>query len=161
MMDTQNTTPMFEVFSSLFDYFRESEEVSHESILAHLITTGCDSWEIGCATNCLNALFHNDACSSNKSTAAYSVRVFSKEEQSVLPLAVQDFLHTLSRTGEIQYDERERIIHALMNLPDEEITVENAKLLMLIRLNNAVEMLSLETGEKLLNVFDSKNKVLH
>ncbi|MBR5675754.1 MAG: DUF494 family protein [Neisseriaceae bacterium] len=160
-MDTPNTTPMFEVFSSLFDYFRESEEVSHESILAHLITTGCDPWEIGCATNCLNALFFNDAFSSQKTVQQTAVRVFSKEEQSVLPLEVQDFLHTLSRTGEIQYDERERIIHALMNLPDEEITVENAKLLMLIRLNNAVEMLSIETGEKLLSVFDSKNKVLH
>ena len=100
---------MFEVFSSLFDYFRESEEVSHESILAHLITTGCDPWEIGCATNCLNALFFNDAFSSQKTVQQTAVRVFSKEEQSVLPLEVQDFLHTLSRTGEIQYDEPARV----------------------------------------------------
>lgn len=160
MNDTPTT--MFEVFSTLFNYFCESEQVSHESILAHLIANGHEPWQIGCATTCIDALFSNNAFFSQSHNATNTaVRVFSREEQAVLPVEVQDFLHAVTRTGEIQYDERERIIHALMNLPDDEITVENAKLLMLIRLNNAVEMLSLETGEKLLSVFDRKNNVLH
>ena len=92
-------------------------------------------------------------------SVAQSHSHFTPEEQNILPPAVRDFLHLVGRTGEIQFAERERLIHALMNLPDDEITVENAKLLMLIRLNNAVDSLSLETGEKLLNVFDDKTIV--
>ncbi|MBQ9683532.1 MAG: DUF494 family protein [Neisseriaceae bacterium] len=159
-MNTPNTTPMFEVFSTLFDYFRESEEVSHEAILAHLIAAGHDPWEIGCAANCLDALFGKQMNETQlNAVSPKAIRIFTPEEQNILPPAVRDFLHLVGRTGEIQFAERERLIHALMNLPDDEITVENAKLLMLIRLNNAVDSLSLETGEKLLNVFDDKTIV--
>ncbi|MBR7003145.1 MAG: DUF494 family protein [Neisseriaceae bacterium] len=152
-------TPMFEVFSALFDYFCESETVSHESILAHLISAGRDPWEIGCAATCLDALFSTTDTAAKTQTSPSAIRIFSADEQLRLPLEVQDFLHSVMKTGEIQFAERERLIHALLNLPDDEITIANAKLLMLIRLNNAVQDLSDEMGEKLLNVFDDKTIV--
>ena len=161
MMNTTPTpTPMFEVFSTLFDYFCESETVSHESILAHLMSEGRDPWEIGCAATCLDALFNRDMSTAQAVISPNAIRVFSIEEQMRLPFEVQDFLHGIIKTGEIQFDERERLIAALLNLPDDEITIANAKLLMLIRLNHSIDSLSDEMGEKLLNVFDNKS-ILH
>ena len=151
---------MFEVFSTLFDYFCESDSVSHESILAHLMSEGRDPWEIGCAATCLDALFAPEYTTSHQLAFPQAMRVFSLEEQTRLPLEVQDFLHSVMKTGEIQFSERERLIAALLNLPDDEITIANAKLLMLIRLNHSIDDLSDEMGEKLLNVFDKKS-VLH
>ena len=83
---------MFEVFSTLFDYFRESEEVSHEAILAHLIAAGHDPWEIGCAANCLDALFGKQMNETQlNAVSPKAIRIFTPEEQNILPQFIGDF----------------------------------------------------------------------
>ncbi|MBR6027323.1 MAG: DUF494 family protein [Neisseriaceae bacterium] len=162
-----NTTPMFDVFLSLLEHFQNDEGTqTRESILECLINEGYDSYTIGCAVNCMNTLFYQHAWTSeNKySQNMRSIRVFDAQEQSVLPADVRGLLYSLGRTGEISLSDCEFVTNALMNLPHEEITVDNAKLLTLIRLGDKSEQLPDNVNESLLSVFDNMNinrNVLH
>ncbi|MBR7059014.1 MAG: DUF494 family protein [Neisseriaceae bacterium] len=155
-----NTTPMFDVFLSLLEHFQNDEGTpTRESILECLINEGYDSYAIGCAINCMNTLFYQYAWTSESVNLPKmrSIRVFDTQEQSTLPTDVRGLLYSLGRTGEISLSDCEFITNALMNLPHEEITVDNAKLLTLIRLGDRSERLPDNLNESLFSVFDDRN----
>ncbi len=153
---------MFDVLSLLLDHFQDSEGMpSRESILTRLMEEGCEQQEIGCAVRCLDALFYPYATSNeHHPAAASSIRVFNMEEQNILPHEVRGLLHFLGKAGNLNLNECEFIIRALMNLPPEEITVDNAKLLTLIRLWGSDGELPPSVDDALLDIFDERG-ILH
>ncbi|MDO5687077.1 MAG: DUF494 family protein [Neisseria sp.] len=158
-----NITPMFEVFSLLFELFQDSDgQPSRESILMRLMEEGCEPHEIGCAVNCLDTLFYPYAhVGRTRAAGAGSMRIFNWEEQNILPDEVRGLLHFLGKTGNLDLSECEFVTRALMHLPPEEITVDNAKLLTLIRLWNNEAELPLAVNDTLLSIFEEHGGIVH
>ncbi len=60
------------------------------------------------------------------------LRVYHPEEADALGAEIMGFLHFMSTSGALNMAQREFIIHALMHLPIDEISLETAKMLALL-----------------------------
>lgn len=150
-----NRTPMFEIFSAILEYSREYQSVPEgREIFEYLIEEGYEPWEIAYAVSCLDALFYQHTKVALKVPSKNAIRIFNEEEISTLPNDVKDLLQLLRQKDEIKNSECEFVTKALMTLPSEEITVDNAKLLMLIRLIGQDAEITESTEEMLFSVFD-------
>ncbi|QMT34009.1 DUF494 family protein [Conchiformibius steedae DSM 2580] len=63
-----------------------------------------------------------------------ALRIYCRDETETLPAAVRAMLHTWQQDGTLLPAQREFVIHALMHLPYDEITVETAKMLVVLAL---------------------------
>ena len=63
-----------------------------------------------------------------------ALRIYCRDETEALPAAVRAMLHTWQQDGTLSPAQSEFVIHALMHLPYDEITVETAKMLMVLAL---------------------------
>ncbi len=61
-----------------------------------------------------------------------SIRVYVPEELDVLPDDVLGLLHFLEKEGALNYEQREFVIHALLAIQPEDISVNMAKVLVLL-----------------------------
>ena len=80
------------------------------------------------------------------------LRVYHEEETAVLSSEIRGLLHFLSQTQALSFSQREFVIHALMHLPYDEITLENAKSLALLILWAHRSELPALIGDELLSV---------
>lgn len=125
---------MFELLAFLFDYIRLSDEApTRESIHHALVQADFDYQEIRHALLCLDTLFSQENnIEIREQHDQYAIRIFNHQEQMILPGAVQGLLHVLSQTGSLNGGDREFLIRALMCLPNEDVTINNTKLLILL-----------------------------
>lgn len=85
------------------------------------------------------------------------LRVYHEEEAAVLPNEIRGLLYFLSQTRALSLSQREFVIHALMHLPYESITLENAKSLALLILWAHRSELPALIGDDLLSVLHEQN----
>lgn len=79
-------------------------------------------------------------------------RVYVPDEAAVLDAEIRSLLHFLETSGAVNPEQREFVIHALMYLPPEEVTLENAKLLALLVLWAHRSELPVLIGDELMAV---------
>lgn len=145
---------MFEVLSLLFEHFQDTEDFdSPEEIIEFLLNEGYGRREISQVMNCLAMLFYPHTVDAEYSAPTAAFRLFTPHEQSILPNDVRGLMHFL-RAGRLDSKDCESVIRALMDLPGEEITVDNAKILTLIRLLGSDSEPPEEIGETLMNVLE-------
>ena len=92
-------------------------------------------------------------------TAAFdstAMRVYHDDECEVLPAEVRSLLYFLEKQQALKPAEREFVIHALMHLPFDEITLENAKVLALLVLWAQRTELPTLIGDDLMSVLHGK-----
>ena len=84
-----------------------------------------------CALMLLAVLSDNEE-SAVQAYRSYALRVYTPEEQDALPQEVIGLLHFLENADAINGEQREFVIHALLHMPPDEITVDMAKVLTLL-----------------------------
>lgn len=89
-----------------------------------------------------------------------ALRVYSVEEADVLPQEVMGLLHYLIAERAITYEQREIVVHALMHIPADEITVDIAKVLTLLVLWAHKSELPVLIGDDLMAALNG-NAVMH
>ena len=92
-------------------------------------------------------------------TAAFdstAMRVYHDDECEVLPAEVRSLLYFLENSRAINAQQREYIIHALIHLPYEQMTLENAKVLALLVLWAQRTELPTLIGDDLMSVLHGK-----
>lgn len=89
-----------------------------------------------------------------------SLRVFCREEAENLPQEVMGLMQYLVAEHAITYEQREIVIHALMHIPSDEITLDTAKVLVLLVLWMHKSELSVLIGDDLMSALTGQN-VMH
>lgn len=86
-----------------------------------------------------------------------SFRLYHEEEKAVLSAKIIGLLHFLYETQSLSFTQREFVIHALMHLPEDDITLENAKSLTLLILWAHRSEVNILIGEDLLSVLHGQS----
>lgn len=89
-----------------------------------------------------------------------AMRVYTPDELDALTPEIRGFLHHLSHEKAIDLAQREYIIHALMHLPYDEITLDVAKTLVVLVLWAYNCEISVLIGDDLMGIFYGDN-VMH
>lgn len=84
------------------------------------------------------------------------LRVYHDEEAEMLSSEIRGLLHFLYTSGTINMAQREFVIHALMHLSDDAITLDNAKVLALLVLWAHRSELPVLIGDELMAVLHGK-----
>lgn len=87
-------------------------------------------------------------------------RVYNPDENDALPTEVRSLLHFLETAGALNAVQREFVIHALMHLPYDEITLDNAKMLAVLVLWAHRSELPVLIGDELMAVLHGRG-VMH
>lgn len=85
-----------------------------------------------------------------------AMRIYNADELDALPSDVRGFLHFLEQAQAIHAGQREFIVHALMHLPYDEITLDTAKMLALLILWAHRSELPVLIGEELMAILHGK-----
>lgn len=78
------------------------------------------------------------------------MRLYTPEEMEILSAEIRSFLHQSEREHAINPEQREWIIHSLMFLPEEEVTLEMAKMLTVLILWAQQTQLPMNLSEDLM-----------
>lgn len=84
------------------------------------------------------------------------LRVYHPEETEALDADIRGLLHFLCQSRAINAAQRELVIHALMHLPYDEITLDNAKVMLLLVLWAHRSELPVLIGDELMAVLHGK-----
>lgn len=116
---------------------------------------GFDDVEINNTLMCLNLLCEIPHINDNRPRCC-SIRVYSDNESKVLLPEIRALLHFLYTSEAIDLAQHEFIIHALMHLDEDAITLENAKVLALLVLWAHQSELPILIGDELMTVLYDK-----
>lgn len=130
-----------------------------EDLGAMLESEGFDDEDIG-KTLLFMHLINEVASVDTPAFPSNSMRVFNIDEASVLSPEIRGFLHQLCAENAINAVQREYIIHALMHLPYDEITLEVAKTLAILVLWAHRSELPMLVGDELMSVMQQGN-IMH
>ena len=120
---------MAEVIAFLIEHFQDFDACPPPEDLGRLLEdAGFDATEIGNTLMMLEVLLNSSEFAAEP-LDSQSVRVYSNEETDNLPQEVMGLMQYLVSERAITYEQREIVIHALMHIPSEEITVDTAKVL--------------------------------
>ena len=123
---------MAEVIAFLIEHFQDFDACPPPEDLGRLLEdAGFDATEIGNTLMMLEVLLNSSEFAAEP-LDSQSVRVYSNEETDNLPQEVMGLMQYLVSERAITYEQREIVIHALMHIPSEEITVDTAKVLTLL-----------------------------
>lgn len=149
---------MTEVIAYLIEYFQDFDQCPPPEDLGQLLEeAGFDAMEIGNTLMMMEVLLNSSeyAIPPEDSTA---LRVYSKDEADNLPQEVMGLMQYLIEERAITYEQREIIIHALMHIPGDEITVDTAKVLTLLLLWANKSELPVLVGDELMGALVLDNK---
>ena len=118
---------------------------------------GFDTMEIGNTLMMMEVLL-NSSEFSVEPTDSSALRVYSKDETDNLPQEVMGLMQYLIEEKAVSCEQREIIIHALMHIPGDEITVDTAKVLTLLLLLANKSELPVLVGDELMSALLLDNK---
>ena len=151
---------MAEVIAFLIEHFQDFDACPPPEDLGRLLEdAGFDATEIGNTLMMLEVLLNSSEFAAEP-LDSQSVRVYSNEETDNLPQEVMGLMQYLVRERAITYEQREIVIHALMHIPSEEITVDTAKVLTLLVLWAHKSELPVLIGDDLMAALNGK-AVMH
>lgn len=130
-----------------------------EDLGAMLENEGFDDEDIGKTLLFMHLI--NEVASADVSLyKSHNIRVFNSDELHVLQPEICGFLHRLCTENAINAVQREYIIHALMHLPYDEITLEIAKTLTILVLWAQRSELPILICDELMGIINT-NSVMH
>ena len=151
---------MAEVIAFLIEHFQDFDAWPPPEDLGRLLEdAGFDATEIGNTLMMLEVLLNSSEFAAEP-LDSQSVRVYSNEETDNLPQEVMGLMQYLVSERAITYEQREIVIHALMHIPSEEITVDTAKVLTLLVLWAHKSELPVLIGDDLMAALNGK-AVMH
>ena len=151
---------MAEVIAFLIEHFQDFDACPPPEDLGRLLEdAGFDATEIGNTLMMLEVLLNSSEFAAEPFDSQ-SVRVYSNEETDNLPQEVMGLMQYLVSERAITYQQREIVIHALMHIPSEEITVDTAKVLTLLVLWAHKSELPVLIGDDLMAALNGK-AVMH
>ncbi|EFI22709.1 putative smg-like protein [Neisseria sp. oral taxon 014 str. F0314] len=151
---------MAEVIAFLIEHFQDFDACPPPEDLGRLLEdAGFDATEIGNTLMMLEVLLNSSEFAAEP-LDSQSVRVYSSEETDNLPQEVMGLMQYLVSERAITYEQREIVIHALMHIPSEEITVDTAKVLTLLVLWAHKSELPVLIGDDLMAALNGK-AVMH
>ena len=151
---------MAEVIAFLIEPFQDFDACPPPEDLGRLLEdAGFDATEIGNTLMMLEVLLNSSEFAAEP-LDSQSVRVYSNEETDNLPQEVMGLMQYLVSERAITYEQREIVIHALMHIPSEEITVDTAKVLTLLVLWAHKSELPVLIGDDLMAALNGK-AVMH
>lgn len=151
---------MAEVIAFLIEHFQDFDACPPPEDLGRLLEdAGFDTTEIGNTLMMLEVLLNSSEFAAEP-LDSQSVRVYSNEETDNLPQEVMGLMQYLVSERAITYEQREIVIHALMHIPSEEITVDTAKVLTLLVLWAHKSELPVLIGDDLMAALNGK-AVMH
>ena len=151
---------MAEVIAFLIEHFQDFDACPPPEDLGRLLEdAGFDATEIGNTLMMLEVLLNSSEFAAEP-LDSQSVRVYSNEETDNLPQEVMGLMQYLVSERAITYEQREIVIHALMHIPSEEITVDTAKVLTLLLLWAHKSELPVLIGDDLMAALNGK-AVMH
>lgn len=147
---------MRNVVAFLLEHFNDVRDFPHYNDLGEMLEeAGFEYDDISDALTCVHLLEdlpeHHDTGSLQS-----TLRVYHPEEMETLSAEIRGLLHFLEDSRTINATQREYIIHALMHLPYENITLENAKVLALLVLWAHRSELPVLIGDELMAVLHGK-----
>ena len=147
---------MAEVIAFLIEHFQDFDACPPPEDLGRLLEdAGFDATEIGNTLMMLEVLLNSSEFAAEP-LDSQSVRVYSNEETDNLPQEVMGLMQYLVSERAITYEQREIVIHALMHIPSEEITVDTAKVLTLLVLWAHKSELPVLIGDDLMAALNGK-----
>lgn len=151
---------MAEVIAFLIEHFQDFDACPPPEDLGRLLEdAGFDATEIGNTLMMLEVLLNSSEFAAEP-LDSQSVRVYSNEETDNLPQEVMGLMQYLVSERAITYEQREIVIHALMHIPSEEITVDTVKVLTLLVLWAHKSELPVLIGDDLMAALNGK-AVMH
>lgn len=151
---------MAEVIAFLIEHFQDFDACPPPEDLGRLLEdAGFDATEIGNTLMMLEVLLNSSEFAAEP-LDSQAVRVYSNEETDNLPQEVMGLMQYLVSERAITYEQREIVIHALMHIPSEEITVDTAKVLTLLVLWAHKSDLPVLIGDDLMAALNGK-AVMH
>ena len=147
---------MAEVIAFLIEHFQDFDACPPPEDLGRLLEdAGFDATEIGNTLMMLEVLLNSSEFAAEP-LDSQSVRVYSNEETDNLPQEVMGLMQYLVSERAITYEQREIVIHALMHIPPEEITLDTAKVLVLLLLWAHKSELPVLIGDDLMGALNGK-----
>lgn len=123
---------MTEVIAFLIEHFQDFDTCPPPDDLGRILEdAGFDSSEIGNTLMMMEILFNSSEFSAEP-YSAHAIRVYSRDEAEALPAEVLGLMHYLETADAVTSAQREVVVHALMHIPPEEISVDTAKVLTLL-----------------------------
>ncbi|PJO77312.1 DUF494 family protein [Neisseria sp. CCUG17229] len=151
---------MAEVIAFLIEHFQDFDACPPPEDLGQLLEdAGFDAMEIGNTLMMMEVLLNSSEFAIEPIDGT-ALRVYSVEEADVLPQEVMGLLHYLIAERAITYEQREIVVHALMHIPADEITVDIAKVLTLLVLWAHKSELPVLIGDDLMAALNG-NAVMH
>lgn len=148
---------MTEVIAYLIEHFQDFDTCPPPEDLGLLLEeAGFDTMEIG-NTLMMEVLLNSSEFSAEPADSG-ALRVYSKEETDNLPQEVMGLMQYLIEEKAVSCEQREIIIHALMHIPGDEITVDTAKVLTLLLLWANKSELPVLVGDELMSALLLDNK---
>lgn len=124
---------MIDVIAFLIEHFQDVDACPPREDLGELLEeVGFDDEEIGDTLTFLDVLKHKPVIPAKALRQSTGMRVYCAEELDTLPVEVHGLLHFLEQNGALNPEQREFVLHALMGLPNEDITVDQTKVLALL-----------------------------
>lgn len=151
---------MAEVIAFLIEHFQDFDACPPPEDLGQLLeNAGFNAMEIGNTLMMMEVLLNSSEFAIEPIDGT-ALRVYSVEEADVLPQEVMGLLHYLIAERAITYEQREIVVHALMHIPADEITVDIAKVLTLLVLWAHKSELPVLIGDDLMAALNG-NAVMH
>ena len=148
---------MAEVIAFLIEHYQDFESCPHPDDLGQILEdVGFDDVQINNALMLLSVLNDSDG-SAVQSYRADSLRVYTADETDILPIEVLDLLHFLEKAQAINGEQREFVVHALLHMPADEISVDMAKVLTLLVLWAHKSELPVLIGDELMMALHGKS----
>lgn len=123
---------MTEVIAFLIEHFQDFDACPAPEDLGRLLEdAGFDAAEIGNTLMMMEVLLSSSECVATPQSSQ-SLRIYCSEEADILSQEVMSLLHYLVEEEAITHAQREIVIHALMHIPSDEITLDTAKVLTLL-----------------------------
>ena len=147
---------MTEVIAYLIEHFQDFDNCPPPEDLGRLLEdAGFDVTEIGNTLMMMEVLF-NTCEFAAAPLDSHALRVYCNEEVENLPQEVMGLMQYLVAERAITYEQREIVIHALMHIPPEEITLDTAKVLVLLLLWAHKSELPVLIGDDLMGALNGK-----
>lgn len=151
---------MAEVIAFLIEQYQDFEACPPPDDLGQILEeVGFDEAQIHNALMLLGVLSDSEG-SAVHAYHSDALRIYTPEEADVLPSEVMGLLHFLQTEGAVNGEQREFVIHALLHMPPEEITVDMAKVLTLLVLWAHKSELPVLIGDELMMALHGK-AVMH
>ena len=150
-------TNMREVVAFLLEHFADFQEFPQSDDLGEMLEeAGFEYESISQTLTCVHLLEELPETKSSLHADTRVLRIYHPEEIELLSAEIRGLLHFLENSHAINAQQREYIIHALIHLPYEQMTLENAKVLALLVLWAQRTELPTLIGDDLMSVLHGK-----